>query len=129
MDPNLLELLKVALVALATAVVLGRFRIPTIAGFLVAGAVAGPNGLGLVGGAGAVHTVAEAGVVLLLFTIGLEFSSNRLLRIGRLVVLGGGLQVVLTVGATFAVAAALGYSAPQALLLGFVVSLSSTAIV
>src|SRR5205085_2177543 len=73
--------------------------------------------------------LAEVGVILLLFTIGIEFSLTRLREMGRQVIVGGGAQVLLTVGLAAALAAGLGLAWPVALLLGFLVALSSTAIV
>jgi CPA2 family monovalent cation:H+ antiporter-2 len=128
-----LHLLGELVVILGTAVVvvlvLSVVRLPTIAGFIVAGAVVGPGALGWVSDPHEIDLLAEIGVALLLFTIGLEFSLAELRRIGRLVALGGGLQVGLTMLATLAAAAALGLSLERGLFYGFLVSLSSTAIV
>src|SRR5262245_1734349 len=100
----LTELVVVFGVAVLVVLVLSRFRLPTIAGFITAGALIGPSGLGLVGGVASdggesaqhIESLAEVGVVLLLFTIGLEFSLARLRLIWRTIALGGGLQVGLT---------------------------------
>ena len=102
---------------------------PVIVGFLVTGVLAGPSGLGLIQAMDEVEVLAEIGVILLLFTIGIEFSLGSLLQIRTLVLVGGSLQVALTTGLTFVLAAALGLPLRQALFLGFLVSLSSTAIV
>jgi CPA2 family monovalent cation:H+ antiporter-2 len=129
-EPHLLgEMVVVLGAAVAVVVILSGLRLPTIAGFIVAGAVVGPGALGWVSDPGQIDLLAEIGVVLLLFTIGLEFSLGELRRIGRLVALGGGLQVGLTALATLAVATALGLSPQRGLFYGFLVSLSSTAIV
>ena len=106
-----------------------RLRLPSIIGFLVTGVIAGPHGLGLVTAQHEVDMIAEIGIVLLLFTIGLEFSFKELLRIKKSVLLGGSVQVVLTVAAGTAAAAALGWRVRPALFVGCLVSLSSTAIV
>jgi len=106
-----------------------RLRIPIIVGFLLTGVVAGPHGLGLVRDLASVKMLAEVGVVLLLFTIGLEFSFRNLLQIRRPVLLGGALQVSLTALAAFAVARACEQAVGVSVLIGFLVSLSSTAIV
>ena len=107
----LTELVAVFGVAVVVVLVLSRFRLPTIAGFIVAGALIGPSGFALVGGEGEagskqIESLAEVGVVLLLFTIGLEFSLARLRTIWRTIALGGGLQVSLTIGAVLGVCAA-----------------------
>ena len=75
----------VVLVAIAIPVVFlaQRFRIPSVVGFLVTGVAIGPSGLGLIGRADSVAGIAEIGVVLLLFAIGLELPLSRVLRMGR----------------------------------------------
>jgi CPA2 family monovalent cation:H+ antiporter-2 len=123
------ELVVVLGAAVVVVLALSALRLPTIAGFIVAGAIVGPGALGWVSDPGQIDVLAEIGVVLLLFTIGLEFSLGELRRIGNLVALGGGLQVGLTTLATLAVTAALGLPASRGLFYGFLVSLSSTAIV
>ena len=106
-----------------------RLGLVTIVGFLVAGVVIGPYGLGIVGDRELVDAAAELGVVLLLFTIGIEFSFERLARIRRLILGGGVLQVTLAAAATAGILAALGVAWRPALFTGLLVSLSSTAIV
>ena len=106
-----------------------QIRIPTIVGFLLTGVLAGPHGLGLVGAIREVELLSEVGVVLLLFTIGIEFSLNRLLQIKRSVLAGGMLQVSLTIAVVFAVARQTGQPTGEAIFMGFLVALSSTAIV
>ncbi|WP_327583539.1 cation:proton antiporter [Nonomuraea sp. NBC_00507] len=106
-----------------------RLRIVPIVGFLIAGAVIGPNALGLVREPEVVEIAAEFGVILLLFSIGLEFSLEQLARIKRLILLGGGLQVLLATGGVLAVLAALGIPWQVGAFTGMLVSLSSTAIV
>ena len=104
-------------------------RISTILGFLLAGALAGPHGFALIKGVHEVEVLSEIGVILLLFSIGLEFSLDRLLEIKRAVYLGGGIQVGLTFIATLAAARWLDFSWPEAVFIGFLLSLSSTAVV
>src|SRR2546425_12632844 len=96
---------------------------------MITGVLIGPYGLGLIKDAQAIDVLAEIGVALLLFTIGLEFSLRRILEMKRLVLLGGGLQVVLPIRAETAIAPALGRSIRQAIFFGFLFALSSTAIV
>jgi monovalent cation:H+ antiporter-2, CPA2 family len=123
------ELVVILGAAVVVVLVLSALRLPTIAGFIVAGALVGPGALGWVSDPRQIDLLAEIGVVLLLFTIGLEFSLSELRRIGNLVALGGGLQVGLTTLATLAVTTALGLPPNRGLFYGFLVSLSSTAIV
>lgn len=127
--PLIDELAIVAGIAVAVTVVLARLRIPAVAGLLLAGALVGPNGLGWVPNAEDIEVLAEVGVVLLLFTIGLEFSLERLSHIFGRVAVGGLLQVGLTTAAVAGGAVALGATAGQGLYFGFVFALSSTAIV
>ncbi|ASU77488.1 hypothetical protein CDG81_03260 [Actinopolyspora erythraea] len=106
-----------------------RLRIVPIVGFLLAGVLIGPHQLGLVSDSEVVRAAADIGVMLLLFTIGIEFSLDRMASIRRYVLLGGGVQVVLTVGLTAAVSMAFGVGWRAAVLTGLLVALSSTAIV
>ena len=85
-----------------------RLKMPALIGFFLTGILAGPNGLGLVKAVHEVEVMAEVGVVLLLFTIGIEFSIGQLLQIRKSVLLGGSLQVVLTTGAALLVTQWLG---------------------
>jgi monovalent cation:H+ antiporter-2, CPA2 family len=122
------HLLMEILLLLGAAFILGalaqRLRQSAIIGYLLAGTLLGP----LLFNARIVMDVAELGVALLLFSIGLEFSFGRLKRLGRVALLGGSLQVIVTLG-VFALAAALFVALPQALALGAIVALSSTAVV
>jgi CPA2 family monovalent cation:H+ antiporter-2 len=127
--PLLDELAIIAALGVAVTVALSRLQLPAVAGLLLSGAIAGPFGLRLVRSVEAIEVLAELGVVLLLFTIGLEFSLSRLRTIFRQVALGGLLQVVLTTGAVAAIAMAFGESLARGIFWGFVVALSSTAIV
>jgi CPA2 family monovalent cation:H+ antiporter-2 len=106
-----------------------KLRIPSVVGFLVAGVIVGPHGIAMVRNTHAVEVIAELGVILLLFTIGIEFSVARLVRIRKAVVVGGTIQVLLTI----MVAAIASYLVTGvtngSILFGFLVALSSTAIV
>jgi CPA2 family monovalent cation:H+ antiporter-2 len=125
----LAPLVLVFLAALASAYVLARLRQPPLIGFLLAGALLGPFGLGLEGDIQAVDSVAEIGVVLLLFTVGLELELPNLKRLGRIVWIAGPIQVVGTVALVAAVGILAGYEPRRSVFFGFLVALSSTAIV
>ncbi|HVW29714.1 MAG TPA: cation:proton antiporter [Polyangiaceae bacterium] len=127
--PLLDELAIVAALAVVVTVALARLALPTVAGLLAAGALLGPYGLGLATSVDAIEVLAEVGVILLLFTIGLEFSLARLKSIFQQVALGGLVQVGLTILVTAGVALACGVKAGAAVFYGFVFALSSTAIV
>lgn len=110
--------------------VLGKLRISSVVGFLVAGILIGPSGFNLIGDHREIELLAEIGVVLLMFTIGLEFSLKNLLQL-RSVVLGGGFLQVSLVTAIITLLSYLFYRQPfnGAVFDGFLVALSSTAIV
>ncbi len=127
--PLLDELAIITALAVLVTMLLARLRLPTVAGLLAAGALLGPYGLKLVRSVSSIEVLAEIGVVLLLFTIGLEFSLARLRNIFRQVALGGALQVLVTTGVTAGVVVALGGSTRLGIFYGFVIALSSTAIV
>lgn len=106
-----------------------KLRLPAILGFLITGIIAGPGGLSLVAAVHEVEMLAEIGVILLLFIIGMEFSLKTLASMQRIIFIGGISQVGLTIGATFLAASYWGYAWNEAIFLGFLLSLSSTAIV
>ena len=115
--------------SLLVILVFHRFKLPALPGFIVAGILLGPNALGLVPNPQDVEGLAEVGVILLLFTIGIEFSLSRLKEMGRQVLAAGSAQMGFTVLATLAAGMAFLGSWRVALFLGFLIALSSTAIV
>lgn len=114
---------------LAVVVGLRRLRLPLILAFLIVGMCVGPHALGWVSATETTKTLAEFGVVFLLFTLGLEFSLPRLIAMRGEVFTLGGLQVAATTAATAAIGWAVGLSLPVAILLGGAIAMSSTAIV
>jgi CPA2 family monovalent cation:H+ antiporter-2 len=106
-----------------------RIGIPPIVVYLFAGVVAGPGVLGLVGHSDSVDALAEIGVALLLFGVGIEFSLEKLRRMVGFLVVGGAVQVVASVAVTAAIMTAIGRPGPEAVVCGFLVALSSTALV
>ncbi|MFN3196157.1 MAG: monovalent cation:proton antiporter-2 (CPA2) family protein [Chlorobiota bacterium] len=109
--------------------VLQRLKLPSILGFLVTGIVIGPFGLSLVNNVEQIEIISEIGVILLLFVIGMELSLKQLASIKKTVFIGGSLQVgimILLSGLTYYL---LGYSWKESVFVGFLFSLSSTAIV
>jgi CPA2 family monovalent cation:H+ antiporter-2 len=117
------------LAALGAAFLLHRLRQPPLIGYLAAGILLGPFGLGLVRDVGAVEALAELGVVLLLFTVGLELSLGSLRRLGKIATVAGPIQLCGTIALVVGVATAAGYPAGRSLFFGYLVALSSTAIV
>lgn len=128
-DTILRELILLLAVSLPITFLFHKVRLPALMGFLITGIILGPHGAALVTDTTIVERLAEIGVVLLLFTIGLEFSIEDIMRSARQLILGGGLQVVLTIAAVMGIALALGFPTPHAVFFGFLASLSSTAIV
>ncbi len=106
-----------------------RAKVPPIVGFLITGVLCGPYGFGLISDPHEVESIAEIGVVLLLFTVGIEFSLKQLARIRNFLLVGGGLQVLITIGTVYAIERLAGEGTKVALFLGMLVALSSTAIV
>jgi CPA2 family monovalent cation:H+ antiporter-2 len=123
------ELLILLLAAIPIAFVSSRLRQPVIVAFMLTGIIIGPYGLGLVSDVASVEALAEIGVVLLLFTIGLEFSVKRMMEMRKLVLLGGGLQVCLTIALVGGIFLLFGRAPSLAIYFGFLFALSSTAIV
>lgn len=126
-------ILKDVLITLALAIVVlficHQVRVPVIVGFILTGILAGPHVFGLIKAAQQVEALAEIGVVLLLFTIGVEFSFADLLQIRKAVLVAGPIQVALTCLAGYALALQVGKPAGESVFIGFLLSLSSTAIV
>jgi monovalent cation:H+ antiporter-2, CPA2 family len=129
-DPHFLRQLIIVLTATTAIVfVFQKLRLPTIVGFLLAGVIIGPSGLQFIQSVSEVEALAEIGVVLLLFTIGLELSFEAILSVQRRIVWAGLLQVVLTIVVVSLVVRSLGASLEVAIFYGFLLALSSTAIV
>jgi len=128
-SPLVVDLLILFAVSIPAALVFRRLRLPSIAGFLVVGALLGPHALGWIEARSAVEQMAEIGVALLLFTVGLEFSLPRLLLLRREILVGGAGQVSLTIGIVAVLALAAGLPWRTAVVFGCLASLSSTALV
>lgn len=122
------DLLIILLVSVPVAFLCLRVKLPVIVGLMLTGMAIGPHALGMISDLEGIEILAEIGVMLLLFTIGLEFSLARLREIKRLVLVGGGLQVLLTAAAVAALTYFLGRGINQGIFFGFLVAMSSTAI-
>jgi len=121
----------VVILAVAVIVVtfLHRLKIPAIAAFIFAGMLIGPRGFALINDIYKVEVIAEIGVALLLFGIGLELSLERLKRLWKPIIIGGTLQVGLSILLTYFIARIFGLSWQSSIFIGFIVAISSTAIV
>jgi len=105
-----------------------RFKIPGIVGFILTGILIGPYGLGFIEGTEFIDALSEIGIIFLLFTIGMQFSFRNLFNMRKIVLVGGTLQVLLTIVATVAISYLFGVTIAKALFFGFLVCHSSTAI-
>jgi len=127
--PLLWELLVIFALSIAVVFLFQRLRLPVVVGFLATGTIFGPHGVGLIRRSDDVETLAEIGVILLLFTIGIEFSIARLARMRREMIAGGSLQVFGTAVLAFLASLPFHLRWSESLILGFLVAFSSTAIV
>lgn len=128
--PLVLRDLSIVLaIATAVALLFSKLRLSVVPAFLVAGAFMGPSGAGLVTEIRMVEMLAEFGVALFLFTVGLDFAVSNLGKMQRRVLWAGGAQVVATIVLSVIGLKAYGIDAPVAIFAGFLLSLSSTAIV
>lgn len=128
-DIILRELILLLAVSLPITFLFHKMRLPALVGFLITGIILGPHGAAMITDTTVVEQLAEIGVVLLLFTIGLEFSIEDIMRSSRQFIISGSLQVLLTIAAVMGIALLFQYPLQQAVFFGFLASLSSTAIV
>lgn len=130
MDISLLQdITTIFAVATVALLLCSKLKIPGIMGYLATGLIVGPNGLGLVSHVGNVDAMAEIGVVLLLFTIGLEFSLKQLVALKRSAIGGGFLQVALTTTLITVLCIILNIHWGKSVFYAMLIALSSTAIV
>ena len=127
--PYFREIVIFLVVAVVVVPLFGRLKVSPILGFLIAGVVIGPYGFKAIDGVEEVRHLAELGIVFLLFKIGLELSLDRLIQLRRLVFGLGSAQVLVTGLAITGIAFASGNSPGAAIVIGFALALSSTAIV
>ncbi|MEK9672736.1 MAG: cation:proton antiporter [Rhodospirillaceae bacterium] len=125
---DLMGIAIVVLAALLCGIFMNRVRQPAIVGYILAGVILGPAGLRVVQGRGAIELLAEMGVLLLLFLIGLELSLRSFRHVWKLSVFTTVFQVVASVAVTLLCSQVFGWSTPLSVLLGFMVALSSTAV-
>ena len=123
------EIVIILLVSLPIIFLLKKINVPSILGFLAAGMIIGPYGLHLISDIENIQVMAEVGVILLLFTIGLEVSFGKLLKMRRMLFFAGCLQIVFTIFFTALIFYLFGILLNKAIFYGMLVSLSSTAIV
>jgi len=119
----------VLVAALIAGMVARRLKLPVIVGYLLGGITAGPYGLGLIRDLGEVQTLATIGVVLLMFTLGVEFSLRALRQTGKVAILGGIAQIVATTFLGVVMGWLLHLSLIEAVFFGFLIAMSSTMVV
>lgn len=128
-----LEFLKALVLVFGASAVsiflLHRIRVPPIVGFIVAGVLLGPHTFGVITDMHEIEILAEIGVILLLFTVGIEFSLKKLLGMKRVLFLGGGGQVISTIAVSALIAYPFIKDLETSVFIGFLTALSSTAIV
>lgn len=127
--PIIRDVVIILLVSVPVVYTLNRLRIPSVVGFLLAGILIGPFGFKLITDLENIEILAEIGVILLLFAIGLEISLQRLVQMKRMLIIAGGLQVGLTILISGLFFYLIGIPFNQSIFLGMLLSLSSTAIV
>lgn len=127
--PLLPDIVAIFCLSIGVLLVCHKVRLPPIVGLLITGVLCGPSALGLVVNVHAVELLAEIGVVLLMFTIGMELSGEELSRLKKPVFIGGTAQVLFTVAAFAAISLLVGVPLNQGIMIGFLAALSSTAIV
>jgi len=128
-DPALPVIVGVILAILLIGFAMRALRQPQIVGYLIAGLLIGPYGLGLLEDPDLIGRIGGIGLIVLLFFVGMEASPHSLLSRWRLAIFGVLLQVGITVAAVWLIALYLDWSWSKTLILGFVISLSSTAVV
>ncbi len=123
------DIVVILLVSLPIIFLFKKINLPSIVGFLIAGMLIGPYGFSLIKSVNQISVMAEIGVMLLMFTIGLEFSLSQLIRIKKFLLIAGGLQLLITIIFCTIIFSALGIEINKAIFFSLLVSLSSTAIV
>src|SRR3989338_600768 len=127
--PLLIDLIILLAVSVPVSIIFHYLKLPPVIGFLISGVIIGPYGGKLIHEVQTVELLAQIGVVLLLFSIGIESSITRMMKSKKSWLLGGGLQVFLTTGLVSIPLFFQNHPLPNSLLIGFLITLSSTAII
>lgn len=129
LDPVMPSLVAAILAMLLLGFVLRSIRMPYVVGYLIAGILFGPHGIGLVQDETTLSRLGAIGVVLLLFFIGMEVSPKKLLDNWKVAVYGTLLQILISIGCVWPLGVFFEWPVERIVLIGFVISLSSTAVV
>ena len=123
------DIVIILLVSLPIIFLFNKIHLPSIVGFLAAGMIIGPYGFQLISESSQINLMAELGVILLLFTIGLELSIEKLILMKKFLLLAGGLQVILTIIFSTIIFNLIGFPFNTSIFFGMLMSVSSTAII
>ncbi len=123
------DIVIILLVSVPIIFLFNRINVPSLVGFLVAGMIIGPYGFQLISDVNNIAVMAEVGVILLLFTIGLELSIEKLFLMKKFLLLAGGLQVFLTTIFSSLIFYLVGFPFNKSIFFGMLMSVSSTAII
>jgi len=123
------DILIIFVLSIPLVLALQKLKLPPMVGFLICGALIGPHGLGWITNQQEIDILAEIGVALLLFSVGMEFSIKDNVEMRKHSLLSGFFQITLTVLAGLAIGKFLGWSTYRGLYFGCILSLSSTAVV
>jgi len=129
LDPMMPYLVGAILAVLVLAIFLRYIQQPYVIGYLIAGVVLGPQGVALVTDEEMLARLGAIGVVLLLFFIGMEVTPRKLIDNWKVAVIGTLLQIIISVGCVWPLGVLLDWPLERIVLIGFVISLSSTAVV
>ena len=127
--PFLHDIVVIFSLSICVLLLMYRIHLPAVVGFLFTGVLCGPHGMGLIQDEGDVQVLANIGIMLLLFTVGMEFSFKKIMEYWSYFLIGGSLQVALTVLGGAGIGLVMGRPIGESIYLGFLLSLSSTAIV
>ncbi|MDD1770297.1 MAG: cation:proton antiporter [Methanomassiliicoccales archaeon] len=127
----LIEIALIMLIAGVSSVLFTKARFPAVIGYLAAGMILGPNGLGSVlqFNMDTINALADLGIILMMFTIGLEFNLTRLRKIGSFAILAGGIEVLAMIGVGYTLGRVVGLDFVPSVFLGAIMSISSTAVI
>jgi CPA2 family monovalent cation:H+ antiporter-2 len=128
-DPILLELVSISFFVIGTAALMKIMRQPVVIGYIIAGILIGPYVLGLAQNQSLTESIGNFGLVLMMFFLGMEINLTQLIKNWRLSVLGTLLQITVSVLACLLIGSFFDWSFIRSLALGFIISLSSTAVV
>lgn len=129
LDPIMTLLVGLSLIVLVLGFFLSRFRQPILIGYILAGVLMGPQALGIISDEVTISRLGSIGVVILLFFVGMEVSLPRLVQKWKIAIIGTLVQIIVSVGFVWGIGSRFDWPIGRIVLLGFVISLSSTAVV